>query len=142
MNLQGYSQIFSIEKNDVQIYIDKGDTLVFMRYESAKILLKEVLQCEYTDSLLHTYEERDSINNNIIMFQKETIVKLSKKGENYEEIITNLKSISNNKDQEISLKDKTIKKQIRKIKRQKTLTTVGFTLAGVATVLVAILGIL
>ena len=142
MNLQGYSQIFSIEKNDVQIYIDKGDTLVFMRYESAKILLKEVLQCEYTDSLLHTYEERDSINNNSIMFQKETIVKLSKKGENYEEIITNLKSISNNKDQEISLKDKTIKKQIRKIKRQKTLTTVGFTLAGVATVLVAILGIL
>ena len=142
MNLQGYSQIFSIENNDVQIYIDKGDTLVFMRYESAKILLKEVLQCEYTDSLLHTYEERDSINNNIIMFQKETIVKLSKKGENYEEIITNLKSVSNNKDQEISLKDKTIKKQIRKIKRQKTLTTVGFTLVGVATVLAAILGIL
>jgi Leucine-rich repeat (LRR) protein len=56
-----------------------------MRYESAKILLKEVLKCEYTDSLLHTYEERDSINNNIIMFQKETIVKLSKKGENYKE---------------------------------------------------------
>ena len=142
MNLQGHSQNFSIEKNNVQIYIDKGDTLVFMRYESAKILLKEVLKCEYTDSLLHTYEERDSINNNIIMFQKETIVKLSKKGENYEEIIANLNSVSSNKDQEISLKDKTIKKQIRKIKRQKTLTTVGFTLAGIATVLAAILAIL
>ncbi len=142
MNLQGHSQNFSIEKNNVQIYIDKGDTLVFMRYESAKILLKEVLKCEYTDSLLHTYEERDSINNNIIMFQKETIVKLSKKGENYEEIIANLNSVSTNKDQEISLKDKTIKKQIRKIKRQKTLTTVGFTLAGVVTVLAAILAIL
>ena len=142
MNLQGHSQNFSIEKNNVQIYIDKGDTLVFMRYESAKILLKEVLKCEYTDSLLHTYEQRDSINNNIIMFQKETIVKLSKKGENYEEIIANLNSVSTNKDQEISLKYKTIKKQIRKIKRQKTLTTVGFTLAGVATVLAAILAIL
>jgi len=142
MNLQGHSQNFSIEKNNVQIYIDKGDTLVFMRYESAKILLKEVLKCEYTDSLLHTYEQRDSINNNIIMFQKETIVKLSKKGENYEEIIANLNSVSTNKDQEISLKDKTIKKQIRKIKRQKTLTTVGFTLAGVVTVLAAILAIL
>jgi len=120
----------------------QGDTLVFMRYESAKILLTEVLECEYTDSILHEYTLSDSIKNNVIALQKSKIESLSKKGENYETIIKNLNSIIENKNYEIELKDKEIKKYLRKLKRQKVLTKVGFTLAGALPIITAVLLIL
>jgi hypothetical protein len=113
-----------------------------MRYESAKILLKEVLECEYTDSILAEYTLRDSMKNNVIALQKDKIESLSKKGENYQTIIKNLNEIIKNKDYEIELKDKEIKKYLRKLKTQKTLTKVGFTLAGVLPIITAVLLIL
>ena len=143
MSSKGHSQNFSVEENNVQIYVNRqGDTLVFMRYESAKILLIEVLECEYTDSILAEYTLRDSMNNNVIALQKDKIESLSKKGENYESIIKNLNKIIENKDYEIELKDKEIKKYLRKLKTQKTLTKIGFSLAGALPIITAVLLIL
>lgn len=143
INSKGSSQNFLVEENNVQIYVNKqGDTLVFMRYESAKILLTEVLECEYSDSILTEYMLRDSIKNNVIALQKDKILSLSKKGENYTTIIKNLNTILGNKNYEIELKDKEIKKHLRKLKTQKTLTKIGFSLAGALPIITAVLLIL
>lgn len=113
-----------------------------MRYESAKILLTEVLECEYSDSILTEYMLRDSIKNNVIALQKDKILSLSKKGENYTTIIKNLNTVLGNKNYEIELKDKEIKKHLRKLKTQKTLTKIGFSLAGALPIITAVLLIL
>ena len=51
MGLQASSQITSTGNNRVTTYINEvGDTMVSMHYEDARILLNDVLGCEYTDS--------------------------------------------------------------------------------------------
>ena len=52
MTLPGNCQTSSI-KNRVWTYVDNnGDTTVSMSHKDAKILLENVLHCEYSDSIL------------------------------------------------------------------------------------------
>ena len=105
---------------------DKGDTLIVMPLEEAKILLTDLLECEVTDSLLNIYVERDSLNKEKIILKDNIIQKLKLQNQNSENIIKNLEEIVGNKDEEISLKDKTIKEQKKEIKKQRNLKRLGF----------------
>ena len=105
---------------------DKGDTLIVMPLEEAKMLLTDLLECEVTDSLLNIYVERDSLNKEKIILKNNIIEKLKLQNQNTENIIKNLEEIVGNKDEEISLKDKTIKEQKKEIKKQRNLKRLGF----------------
>ena len=105
---------------------DKGDTLIVMPLEEAKMLLTDLLECEVTDSLLNIYVERDSLNKEKIILKDNIIEKLKLQNQNTENIIKNLEEIVGNKDEEISLKDKTIKEQKKEIKKQRNLKRLSF----------------
>jgi predicted O-linked N-acetylglucosamine transferase (SPINDLY family) len=105
---------------------DKGDTLIVMPLEEAKMLLTDLLECEVTDSLLNIYVERDSLNKEKIILKDNIIQKLKIQNQNSENIIKNIEEIVGNKDEEISLKDKTIKEQKKEIKKQRNLKRLGF----------------
>lgn len=142
--LQIHSQNISKENKKVTTYINtKGDTMVVMGYEDARTLLRDVLVYEYTDSLLTIYKERDNLNTNTIVLQKDIINKVLQKNTNLETITSNLEQISVNKDVEILLKDDIIKQQKKEIRKQKILKIVGFTTSIVLPVitLFAIIGL-
>lgn len=125
------SQTISTEqKNRVTTIVnERGDTLVIMSYEDARILLRDVLHYEYTDSLLSVYKERDSLNTSIITIQKEVLIILGQQKLNLEQMITNLERVIENKDIEIAFKDDIIKQQKKEIRKQKVLKIVGFSAA-------------
>ena len=139
MKLQVNSQTTSITENRVKTFInEKGDTLVQMCYKDARTLLNDVLEYQYTDSLLGVYKDRDSLNTKTITLQKETIVKLSLKQSNYDTIIDNLNEINKNKDNEINFQIDIIKQQKKEIRKQKfykTLSTIGSVVLPIITLL-------
>ena len=123
------SQITSqtISRGEVREIINtKGDTLILMHLDDARIILSDLLEYEIADSLLHVYKEKDSLNNNILYMQKNIIVKLTQKYNNLQSVVDNLEQILSNKNTEINLKDKTIKAQGKEIKKQKRLKIMGF----------------
>ena len=129
MGFQVNCQTISKEENRdlVTTYINQeGDTMVVMSIESARVLLEDVLNYEYTDMLLKEYMVRDSLNNETIEIQKNIIVNLSKKNENLETIVKNLKEVIDNKNSETDIKDEIIKQQKKEIRKQKLLKIVGF----------------
>lgn len=126
MVLPMHSQNISIKENRVRTFVnEKGDTLVQMCYKDAKILLTDVLEYKYADSLLGVYKVRDSLNTKTVTMQKDVIVKLTTKVTNFETIIANLNKVIANKDEEITLKDKTIKQQKKEIRKQKLYKVLG-----------------
>lgn len=118
---------------------DKGDTLIVMPLEEAKMLLTDLLECEVSDSLLNIYVERDSLNKEKIILKDNIIEKLKLQNQNSENIIKNLKELLKNKDEEISLKDDIIETQKKEIKKQRNLKRVGFISAVVLPILTLIL---
>ena len=126
MGLQGNCQSSSTNTRVWTYVDDKGDTIVSMHYEDARILLKEVLESDYTDSILVEYEVRDSLNQKTIQLQKEVLMKMGQEKMNLEQMITNLEEIIKNKDAEIIYKDDIIKQQKKEIRKQKALKLVGY----------------
>ena len=123
--LPTHSQIIS--RGEVKETINsKGDTLVIMHLEDARIILNDLLEYEIVDSLLTVYKEKDTLNTNTISLQKDVIVKLTEKSQNQEYQIENFESILANKNQELQYKDDTIKEQKKEIKKQKLLKLAGF----------------
>ena len=118
---------------------DKGDTLIVMHLDDAKMLLTDLLECEVTDSLLNVYVERDSLNKEKIILKDGIIDKLKLQNQNSETIIKNLEELLNNKEEEISLKDDIIETQKKEIKKQRNLKRVGFISAVVLPILTLIL---
>ena len=109
--------------------------MVSMHYEDARLLLKDVLYYEFTDSLLREYKMRDTINTGKIDLQKSLIDNLNKENLNLETMISNLEKVVANKDTALELKDDIIKQQKKEIRKQKFLKIVGF----VGTVVVPII---
>ena len=127
MGLQGNCQSISTEEpNRITTYItERGDTMVSMSIEDAKTLLEDVLNYEYSDSLLTVYKERDSLNTKTITLQKEVLMKISQEKLNLEQINNNLEEVIKNKDKELKLKENTIEEQKKEIKKQKTFKIFG-----------------
>ena len=126
MMLPVQSQIIS--KGEVKTIINEsGDTLVMMNLEDARVILSDLLEYEIVDSLLSVYKERDTLNTNTIILQKDIIVKLTQKSENQSVQISNFQSILDNKNQELLFKEDIIKQQKKEIRKQKLLKILGFT---------------
>ncbi len=104
-----------------------GDTLVIMHLEDARVILNDLLEYEIVDSLLTVYREKDSLNTNAISLQKDVIFKLMEKSDNQQNQIDNFQSILDHKNEEIALKEDTIKQQKKEIRKQKFFKLVGFT---------------
>jgi hypothetical protein len=117
----------------------KGDTLIQMSLADAKIVLSDVLGKQYSDSLVKIYTLRDSIQNNVIILQKEALILMSEKFNNQKTISDNLNQVLANKDTEITLLNETIKKQKKEIRKQKFLKVLGFTAAVVLPITTMIL---
>lgn len=130
----GNSQNISKEER-IKIHIDaKGDTLTTMYYADSKILLEDVLQKKYSDSLVEVYKERDIIHISVNRLQKKTIANLINKNIKLEDIIVNLEGIMINRDRELEIANEVIDEQKKEIKRQKTKKVLGFIGAGVLTI--------
>ena len=125
MALPVHSQTTSTEDRVTSFINEKGDTMVVMAYEDAKLLLRDVLYYEYVDSLYREYKDRDSLNMNTITLQKNILDTYSKKITNIEEMNANLNSVIDNKDSELLLKDDIIKQQKKEIRKQKRLKVLG-----------------
>ena len=126
MTLPTQSQIIS--KGEVKTIINEnGDTLGMMNLEDARVILNDLLEYEIVDSLITVYKEKDSLNTNTIILQKDIIVKLTQKSENQSVQINNFQSILDNKDQELLLQEDIIKQQKKEIRKQKLLKILGFT---------------
>tara|TARA_R110000751_G_scaffold218193_1_gene321110 strand:- start:1182 stop:1520 length:339 start_codon:yes stop_codon:yes gene_type:complete len=97
-----------------------------MNLEDAKIVLSDLLEYEIVDSLLTVYKEKDTLNTNTIVLQKDVIIKLTQKSENQQSLIDNFEQILSNKDIELDVKTQIIKHQKKEIRKQKTLKIVGF----------------
>jgi len=120
-----HSQVIS--KGEVKEIINaNGDTLVVMNLEDARTILGDLLEYEIVDSLLLSYKANDSLQENLIIIQKETIKKLQQQNLNQHFIITNLDSIISNKDKEIEIQIEIIEIKKKEIKKQKFLKVVGF----------------
>ena len=132
MTLQMLSQSTLTEKNRVQVIVnEKGDTLIQMSLDDAKIILTSLIEKDITDSILAQYIVKDSINTNIILIQSSKIYFLNEKINNLESIIENCKTILYNKDSEIAIMNEIMKKQQKEIKKQKRLKIIGFISAAV-----------
>ena len=129
MALPTHSQnTLTTEPNRIKTYVnEKGDTMVTMHYEDARILLEDLLNCEYSDSLLTVYKERDSLNTSTITMQKSVMDAYVGKISNLEEMNSNLEKVIANKEDELDIKDDIIKDQKREIRKQKILKIIGFT---------------
>ena len=115
MGLQSNCQTTSTEER-VRVTINQqGDTLVEMSYNDAKTLLEDVLHYEYADSLLTSFRKKDSLSTEKILLQQRQIENLTQKNLNLEEMVNNFNGILTNKDEEIKLKDETIKQQKKEI---------------------------
>ena len=117
----------TISKGEIKTTLnDRGDTLVIMNLEDARVILGDLLEYEIVDSLLTVYKDKDTLNTNTITLQKDVIVKLTQKSENQDLQISNFESILSNKDKELQYKDETIKAQKKEIRKQKFLKILGF----------------
>ena len=126
MMLPAHSQ--TISRGEVKTLINKkGDTLVMMNLQDARIILNDLLEYEIVDSLLTVYKEKDSLNTNTITLQKDIIVKLTQKSTNQDIQISNFETILANKNKELLLKEDTLKQQKKEIRKQKFLKIIGFT---------------
>ncbi len=118
----------NISKGEIKTIINENnDTLIIMTLEDGKKILTDLLECEITDSILDEYVLRDSLNTEKIILKEEMITRLIGKNGNYEQVISNMELIINNKDSEIVIKDnniKDLKKEVRKQKRQKVIAII------------------
>ena len=117
----------NISKGEIMTIVNShGDTLIMMRLDDAKVILSDLMEFRYVDSLLSIYKLRDSLKTSTIVMQKDVIDKLIQKSNNQDTQLTNFQSILSNKDQEIFLKEDVIKAQKKEIRKQKVLKIIGF----------------
>lgn len=130
----------TISKGNIESVLNEnGDTLIIMSLSDAKLILTDLLECEITDSLLYVYVERDSLNQKKIYIKDELIKKLELQNDNKDKVIQNLEVVLKNTKEIISLKDKTIEKQKKEIKKQRNLKRLGFVGSVVLPILTLIL---
>jgi hypothetical protein len=133
--LQSNCQTTSFEERVKVTINQKGDTLVEMHYNDAKVLLEDVLHYEYADSLLTKFKKRDSLNTEKITLQKTQLDNLTQQNTNLQQMLENFDSVIANNDKEKELLENTIKQQKKEIRKQKFLKVVGFSAAVILPIL-------
>ena len=106
------SQTISMKNPRVETLLDKNkDTVVQIKLNDAKIILKDLLDKKYVDSLLVINEDLNCVNEKIIQLDKEEIKSLEDKNTNNSIVIVNLNEIIKNGNETIGIQKKEIKKQ-------------------------------
>jgi peptidoglycan hydrolase CwlO-like protein len=135
------SAISQTTSTDVNPNISEdGDTVTLrLHIEDARLILGDLLDYEHVDSLLTVYQEKDSINMEIIKRKQLIITTQESQIGDYEIIVDNFKKIIKNKDTEISkLMDriKDLEKEVKKLRRQKKWLIAGAVAGPVVTALI------
>jgi uncharacterized coiled-coil protein SlyX len=109
-----------------------------MSLADAKLILSDVLQKQYADSIIEAYEKNDSLQMVTIKLKDAELNALNKKFRNSEEMVANLNVMLANKNIEIDTLNGVIKKQKKEILKQKVQKIIGFTAAVALPILVLI----
>jgi hypothetical protein len=116
------SQTISMKKPRVQTLINSNkDTVIQFKINDAKVMLKELYDKKYTDSLLVVYEDLNKVNEDILSLDKDQINLLEYENKNQSIMITDLKGIVKNKDDSILLLANEVQHQKTDIRKQKFL---------------------
>jgi hypothetical protein len=126
MMLQTRSQTLLPTQSVKTLVTSKGDTLIQMKVQDAKVILTKLKECEITDSLVTLYKFETLDKTNMLNIKSETIKTLQLKDTNNLKIIKNLNKSIENKNVEIKGYKSDINKKDKQIKVQKTLKTIGF----------------
>lgn len=117
----------TISKGEVKSIVNEvGDTIIIMHVDDAKLILGDIMEYQVADSIIRSYQDKDSVYRETIRLNKTHIEKLTQKTVLLEEVNTNLKLVADNKDEIIGIKDETIQVQKKEIKKQKRLKKLGF----------------
>lgn len=118
----------------------KGDTVTLkMHMNDARTILADLLDYEKVDSLLTLYQEKDSVNMEIIAKKDIIIVSQNEQIENYKIQISNSEQIVRNKDSEIGIllaRIKELEKDVKKQRRQKRFAIAGAVVGPVVTAII------
>lgn len=130
----------TLKSDRVVIEIDSnGDTLVVMSLGDAKILLEDVLMCEYSDSIIKEYEVKDVLNEKNIKIYKSLLDKLNTNNLNLLDMNSNLRQIIKNKEEVIGFKDEEIDYYKKEVRKQKRLKRLGFLTSTVLPIIIVII---
>jgi len=130
----------NISTQRVRVAINsKHDTVIEVKLSDAKVVLNEIFNSEFCDSINDVLTTRDSINSNIVNAQKKEIFLLNEKVSNNEKIDSDYKREVYDKDKVITDLNSTIEQQKHEIFRQKLLKAVGFTLSAILPITVLLL---
>jgi len=133
----------TISRGEVKSIINEvGDTIIIMHVDDAKLILGDIMEYQIADSIIRSYQEKDSVYKETIKLNKTQIEKLTQKTILLEEVITNLEALSDNKDKIIEIKDETIELQKQEIEDQKRLKKLGFVGCVVLPIITALLFLL
>ena len=145
MALSGVSQTTSIdtENNNVRLS-EKGDSITLVLHiDDAKLVLGDLLDYEKVGSLLLLYQQKDSINIQVIKRKEIIISTQEEKIENFILQIDNYRQILQNKDSEITIfldRIKQLEKLLKKERRKKKIAIAAAVVGPVVTAI--IMGIL
>ena len=126
-------------QHETKVMVNKaGDTVLIMNIADARVILNDLLDKPFVDSLLTVYKQKDGLNQEVISIQKNQIGLLQQKSDNKDLQINNLNLIVLNKGTEITLKDGTIKSLKKEVKKQKVLKKLSLIALVVVPILVFI----
>ncbi len=126
-------------KERVTTVVIDNDTLIQFKLSDAKLILADIIEKEYLDSLITAYQVNDSLKDISIGIQYSVISDLKEKNATQLKIIDNMIIIDIDKDKEISLLNKIIKAQKKEIRKQKIYKIIGFTAAVALPIIVLII---
>lgn len=106
-----------------------------MTVSDAKLVLSELIDKYYVDSLLKLYDQALTIADATVQIALSSIQKLQILGKNKDVQIKNLNDIISNKDTEIKYLQETVIIQYVEIKKQKIYKTIGFVMTSLLTLI-------
>lgn len=104
-----------------------------MTASDAKLVLTELIDKYYVDSLLIVYDQALTIADATIQLSISSIRKLQLLCNNKDKEIKNLNELISNRDTEIKYLNETVIIQYVEIKKQKIYKTIGFVMTGLLT---------
>lgn len=114
------SQNISTKKPRVETLVNSDkDTVIQFKINDARVILRDILDKKYVDSLLVVHENLNTINEQIIRLDGDHIKLLEDETKNKTIMITDLTEVTKNKDQSIAILNNAVVQQKKEIRKQK-----------------------
>jgi parvulin-like peptidyl-prolyl isomerase len=95
------------------------DTVIQFKINDARVILRDILDKKYVDSLLAVHENLNTINEQIIRLDGDHIKLLEDESKNKSFMITDLTEVTKNKDKSIAILNNAVVQQKKEIRKQK-----------------------